>query len=170
MLALWSCELTHNTSVIPVWSLPCNSRQKSSYSLHMHPLVPKVTSSQPSLSEKSQFSNMISIGFACPSFSTIWSLSWWNLQGVREELTFLLASLMLHNLLSFCSSFEQLLHRPSTLLLQARSPFPQPQSWREATDSSVQRSANLCSRPLQLERSRVCIPRAERLSASSWKR
>lgn len=60
-------------------SLPCNSMQKSCYLLlHMHPLVPKVTSSQPLPSEKSRFSNMISTGFACPSFSTIWGWSWWT--------------------------------------------------------------------------------------------
>lgn len=65
-------------------SLPCNSMLKSSCLLHMHPLVPKVTSSQPSPSEKSQFSNMICTGFACPSFSTICSLSWWTCR-VSEE-------------------------------------------------------------------------------------
>lgn len=59
-------------------SQPCNSMQKSFYSLHIHPSVPKVRSSQPSPSEKSPFSNMISTGFACPSFSTMWGLSWWT--------------------------------------------------------------------------------------------
>lgn len=90
--------------------LPCNSKQKSSYS------VSKATSSQSSLSEKPQFSNMTKHRLYLPLFQYSFGLE--QLQGVRGELT-LLASLMLHNLLSSCIFFEQLLERPLPSTLPA---------------------------------------------------
>lgn len=170
-----------------------------------------------------------------------------KLQGLREDPVSFLPSLMLCNcnLLTSCSSFVQLLHRPSpgALLLRARNPSCRPQPRWEATGipaapdlqgcilplqlrlssglcctrvagpvgvgepslsmgthhpqflapfrvashvscctswlvetmtgrysrERAEEEGNLCSSPPQPERSRACIPRASRLSASSWK-